>query len=84
LYYGRYKNEIYDFIENDSNIREDDESHYLYPQYLYELLLQKKDANIEFLKPNNMGIKEYNYEWTRAFYTIFSHIVTEFGKECDG
>jgi hypothetical protein len=46
--------------------------------------LQKKDVNIEFNKPNKIGIKEYNYEWKRTFHTIFSEIVTELGigKEC--
>jgi hypothetical protein len=48
-----------------------------------ELLLQKTNVNIEFIKPNNMGINEYNYEWTRAFHTLFSEIVTELGEVCD-
>jgi hypothetical protein len=59
---GTSSDDIDGFIQNDSNIREGNESHYLYPQYLYELLLQRKDINIEFNKPNNIGIKEYNYE----------------------
>jgi hypothetical protein len=37
-------------IENDSNIREGSEIHYLYPQKLYYLLLQKKNINIRFIK----------------------------------
>jgi hypothetical protein len=27
-------------------------------------------------------IKEYNYEWTRAFHTLFSQIISELGEEC--
>jgi hypothetical protein len=50
---------------------------------LYELLLQRKDINIEFKKPNDMKINNYNYEWTRAFHTLFSEIVTELGEVCD-
>jgi hypothetical protein len=68
------------FIENDSNAKDGNESHYLYPQYLYELLLQRKDINIEFNKPNNMKINNYNYEWTRAFHILFLQIVTELGE----
>jgi hypothetical protein len=60
IFPGTSSDEIENFIENDSNIREG--KVYLYPQNLYELLLQKKDWNIEFIKPNNMGIKEYQYE----------------------
>jgi hypothetical protein len=59
-------------IENDLDIREGNEKNYLYPQYLYELLLQKPNVNIEFRKFNNIGIKEYNYEWTRIFHIICS------------
>jgi hypothetical protein len=29
-----------------------------------------------------MGIIEYNYEWTRAFHTLFSQIVIELGDVC--
>jgi hypothetical protein len=63
--------EIDAFIETDSNIREGNERKYLYPQYLYELLLHNTNVKIEFKKPNDMGVKEYNYEWTKAFHTIF-------------
>jgi hypothetical protein len=31
-----------------------------------------------------MKINNYNYEWTRAFHTLFLEIVTELGKVCDG
>jgi hypothetical protein len=58
---GTSSDDIDNFIENDSNVREGNERKYLYPQYLYELLLQRKDINIEIKKPNNIGIKEYNY-----------------------
>jgi hypothetical protein len=54
---GTSSDEIDDFIENDLNVREDNERKYLYPQYLYELLWQRKDINIEFKKDNNMGDK---------------------------
>jgi hypothetical protein len=30
-----------------------------------------------------MKINNYNYEWTRAFHTLFSEIVTELGKVCN-
>jgi hypothetical protein len=75
--------EIDNLIEGDSEIREGNEKHYFYPLYLYELLLQRKDINIEFNKPNNIGIKEHNYEWTREFHTLFSQIVRELGEVCD-
>jgi hypothetical protein len=74
--------EIDDFIENDLNGRECNERKYLYPQYLYYLLLRRKDINIEFKKPNDMKTNNYNYEWTRAFHTLFLQIVTELGEEC--
>jgi hypothetical protein len=73
IFQGTSSNKIDDCIEKDSDIKEGNQSHYLYPQNLYQ-----------FLNPNNMGIKEYNYEWTRAFHTFFSQIVAELGKECDG
>jgi hypothetical protein len=83
IFPGISSDDINDFIENDSNVRESNERKYLYPQYLYELLLQRKDIRIEFNKPNNMKINNYNYEWTRAFHTLFSEIVTELGEVCD-
>jgi hypothetical protein len=61
IFPGTSSDDIDDFIENDSNVREGNERKYLYPQYLYKLLLQRKDINIEFKKPNDMGINEYNY-----------------------
>jgi hypothetical protein len=82
IFPGTESDEIDNSIENDLNIREGNEKTYLYPQYLYELLLQKPNINIEFRKPNNMGIKEYNNEWTRAFHTLFLQIVTELGEDC--
>jgi hypothetical protein len=82
IFPGTSSKEIDDFIENDLNAREGNERKYLYPQYLYELLLQRKDINIEFKNPNNMKINNYNYEWTRAFHTLFSEIDTELGEEC--
>jgi hypothetical protein len=30
-----------------------------------------------------MKINNYNYEWTRAFHTLFSEIITELGEVCD-
>jgi hypothetical protein len=30
-----------------------------------------------------MGIIEYNYEWTRAFHTLFLQIVAELGDMCN-
>jgi hypothetical protein len=83
IFPGTLFDEIDDFIENDSNIREDNERKYLYPQYLYEPLLQKINVNIQFKKSNDMRIKEYNYEWARAFHTLFLQIVTELGEECN-
>jgi hypothetical protein len=78
IFPGTSSEEIDNIIENDSDIREGNEKNYLYSQYLYDLLLQKSNVNIEFRKHNDMGIKEYNYEWTRAFHTFFLQIVTEF------
>jgi hypothetical protein len=52
--------EISVFIENDPNIKENNEDYFTYPQNLYTLLLQRKDANIEFTKPFFMTIKNYN------------------------
>jgi hypothetical protein len=52
---GNSSDDIDDFIESDLNARERNERKYLYPQNLYESLLQRKDLNIEFKKPNNMG-----------------------------
>jgi hypothetical protein len=62
IFPGSSSYEINVFIENDSNVREGNERKYLYPQHLYELLLQRKDINIEFKKPNNVWINEYYYE----------------------
>jgi hypothetical protein len=83
IFPGTSSDEIDDFIEKDSDIKEWYKSYYLYPQYLYELLLQKKDANIGFLKSNDVEINEYNYKWTRAFHSIFSPIVIELGEVCN-
>jgi hypothetical protein len=82
IFQGTSSDEIDNLIENDSDIREGNEKNYLYPQYSYELLLQKPNVNIEFRKPDNMGIREYNYEWTRGFHTLFSQIISELGEEC--
>jgi hypothetical protein len=68
---GISSEEIDNIIKNDSNIAEGNKRKYLYPQYLYELLLQKPNVNIEFINPDNVGAKEYNYEWTRAFHIFF-------------
>jgi hypothetical protein len=35
------------------------------------------DNDLNIINPDKIGIKEYNYELTRAFHTIFSHIVVE-------
>jgi hypothetical protein len=43
--------QLYENIENDPNIKEGNEDYFAYPQNLYTLLLQKKDVNIEFIKP---------------------------------
>jgi hypothetical protein len=72
IFPGTTSQEIDNYIENDLNIRERNKKHYLYPQYLYHLLLEKKNVNIIFIKPDKMSIKKYNYEWTRAFHK-FSH-----------
>jgi hypothetical protein len=45
IFQGISSDEIDDFIENDSNAIEGNERKYLYPQYLYELLLQGKDKS---------------------------------------
>jgi hypothetical protein len=83
IFPGTSSDDIDNFIENDSNVKEGNERFYTYPQYLYELLLQRKDINIEFNKPNNMKINNYYYELTRAFHMLFSEIVTELGNVCD-
>jgi hypothetical protein len=83
IFPGTSSDEIDDFVKNNLNIREDNERKYLYPQYLYGLLLQRKYINTEFKKPDNMGIKEYHYECTTAFNTIFSPIVTELEEVCN-
>jgi hypothetical protein len=75
IFPGTLSDEIDNSIENDSNIREGNEKNYLYPQYLYELLLQKPNLNIEFRKPNNIGIKEYNYEWIRVFQNLEKSVI---------
>jgi hypothetical protein len=72
IFLGNEFDEIDNSIDNDSNIKEGNEKNYLYPQYLYDLLLQKPNVNIEFIKSNNIGKNEYNYEWTRAFHMLFS------------
>jgi hypothetical protein len=82
IFPGTSSEEMDNIIENDLNVREGNERKYLYPQYLYELLLQRKDINIEFKKPNNMWIKEYKCEWTTAFHLPFSQIVTKLREEC--
>jgi hypothetical protein len=81
IFPGTSFEEIDDFIENDLDIREGNERKYLYPQYLYELLLEKTNVNIQFIKTNKMGINECNYEWTRPFHTLFLEIVTELGPD---
>jgi hypothetical protein len=43
--------------------------------------LEKANINIYFIKSHHTGIKEYNFEWAGAFYTIFSQIVEELGEE---
>jgi hypothetical protein len=52
--------EIDNIIENYFHIREGNERKYLYPGYLYELLLQQPNVNIDFKKSNNMRKKEYS------------------------
>jgi hypothetical protein len=44
IFPGTSSDEIDNLIENDSNVRECNEKHYLYREYLYELLLQKPNA----------------------------------------
>jgi hypothetical protein len=41
IFPGTDFDEIDNSIDNDSNIKEGNEKNYLYPQYLYDLLLQK-------------------------------------------
>jgi hypothetical protein len=84
IFLGTASEEINKNINNDSNIREDNEKHYLYPQYLYQLLFQKKNVNFELIKPDNMDINKYNYEWTRVFHTIFSKIIVYLREVCNG
>jgi hypothetical protein len=55
IFPGTSSEEIDDFIENDSIIREGNQRHYLYPQNLFQLLLQKKNVNMEFIKPDKNG-----------------------------
>jgi hypothetical protein len=55
IFAGTSSQEIDNIIEYDSNIRKDNERKYLYPQYLYELLLQKTNSNIKFEKPKTWG-----------------------------
>jgi hypothetical protein len=50
IFPGTSSDYIDDFIESYLNVREGNERKYFYPQYLYELLLQRKDINIEFKK----------------------------------
>jgi hypothetical protein len=57
---GTTLQEVGNNIGNDSNIREGKQRHYLYPQFLYKLLLQRKDVNAEFIKLDQMCIKVYN------------------------
>jgi hypothetical protein len=57
--------------ENDPNIKEGNENYFVYPQNLYLLLLQKKDVNIEFIKPFDMNIKTYNFEETMDCCAIY-------------
>jgi hypothetical protein len=79
---GTSSKEISVFIENDPNIKEGNEDYFTDPQILYTLLLQRKDINIEFTKPTYMNIKNYNFEWTRAFYFIILQITRQLSEEC--
>jgi hypothetical protein len=59
IFAGNASAEIDSNIENDSNIGEGYQRHYLYPQNLFQLLLEKKNVNAEFIKPDKMGIYEH-------------------------
>jgi hypothetical protein len=48
---GTSSEKINENIQNNPNIKEGNENNFAYPQNLYLLLLQKKDVNIEFIKP---------------------------------
>jgi hypothetical protein len=57
---GTSSKQINENFENYLNIKEGKENYFVYPQNLYLLLLQKKNINIEFIKPPEIDIKRYN------------------------
>jgi hypothetical protein len=60
IFPGTTSEEIDNNIENDSDKKEGNEKHYLYLQNLYQLILKKRDANVEFIKQDRICIKEFN------------------------
>jgi hypothetical protein len=79
---GNTSEEINKNIENNSNIREDKESRFLYPQNLYHLLLQK-NVNTEFLKHDKMRLKLFETLLSIRSCIHFSQIIIELGEVRD-
>jgi hypothetical protein len=79
---GTSSKQINENIKNNPNIKEGNEDYFTYPQNLYTLLLQKKDVIIEFIKPPDLNIKTYNYEWTKTFNFFFLQLFIQLSEEC--
>jgi hypothetical protein len=78
---GTTSKQIDNEIINDSNVKEGNESFYIYPQDLYtRLLISKQD--LKFSKPDNMGEETYKYEWLRTYIIILSQLLVELGSMC--
>jgi hypothetical protein len=80
---GTSSKQIEENIENDPNIKEGNEDYFAYPQNLYTLLLQKKDVNIEFIKPSEINIKTNWYEWARTFNLFFMQLLIRLLEQCN-
>jgi hypothetical protein len=66
---------------NDPNMKEGNESFYIYPQALYSgLMLSKQD--LKFDKPDKIGEGTYKYEWIITYLAILNKLLIDLGKEC--